>query len=213
MTALTLAQPETIVAQAARIDVAISEHQAQQLAQFAALMEKWNRHFNLMSRKDIDRLWSRHILDSLSITSLLIGERILDFGSGGGFPGIPLAVANPEREFVLLDRHQRKCRFLEQAISTLDLANTRVICVDVEALAADHDAAFHCVTSRAVAPAEQVWQLVRRLLKPQGRLIVMAATGKNQLVAPSGARCEQRHIPGLEQPHEVVIIDDHKLDG
>ena len=101
MTALTLAQPETIVAQAARIDVAISEHQAQQLAQFAALMEKWNRHFNLMSRKDIDRLWSRHILDSLSITSLLIGERILDFGSGGGFPGIPLAVANPEREFVL----------------------------------------------------------------------------------------------------------------
>lgn len=213
MTTLALVEPGAVIAQAAHIDVAITERQAGQLVQFAALLQKWNRYFNLMSRKDIDRLWVRHILDSLSITSLLTGDRILDFGSGGGFPGLPLAVTNPEREFVLLDRHQRKCRFLEQAVHTLELTNAQVICADVEDLAGDLNAHFDCVTSRAVAPAEQVWQLVRTRLKPRGRLIVMAATGKNAMVAPSGARCERRHIPGLDQPHEVVIIDDHKLDG
>jgi 16S rRNA (guanine527-N7)-methyltransferase len=206
-------EPEAIIAQAALIDVVIDTHQAEQLGRFAALLEKWNRHFNLLSRKDIDRLWSRHILDSLSITSLLTGDRILDFGSGGGFPGLPLAVVNPQREFVLLDRHQRKCRFLDQVIGALELSNTRVICADVKELAGEQDTSFDCVTSRAVAPAEQVWQRVRSLLQPQGRLIVMAATGKAELTAPDGARCEQRHIPGLEQPHEVVIIDRHQLDG
>ena len=128
MNALAPADAAGVVALARRIELAITERQAEQLESFAAMLKKWNRAFNLLSRRDIDRLWSRHILDALTISSLLAGGRVMDFGTGGGFPGLPLAVVNPDLQFVLLDRHQRKCRFLEQVVHTLQLSNTKVIC-------------------------------------------------------------------------------------
>jgi 16S rRNA (guanine527-N7)-methyltransferase len=191
----------------------LAEPQIQQLLDFAAVLEKWNRHFNLLSRRDIDRLWSRHILDSLSVVNLLCGERVLDLGSGGGFPGLPLAIAQASRSFVLLDRHQRKCRFLEQVVMTLGLDNVTVRCADVADLSASADTGFDTVTSRAVAPAAEVWALVQPLLTPGGRLIVMASTRSEPEALPADARCERRHIPGLERDHELVIIDKQQTDG
>jgi 16S rRNA (guanine527-N7)-methyltransferase len=195
-----------VIALAERIQLAITEAQAEQLETFAQMLRKWNRAFNLLSRQDIDRLWSRHILDALSISSLLSGSRILDFGSGGGFPGLPLAVVNPDREFVLLDRHQRKCRFLEQVVHSLELTNTGVVCGQIAEVA--HSLGrFNSITSRAVAPAPDVWAQVAGVLAPAGRVIVMAATGRGDFRPPAGAQCESRHLPGLEAPHEVVIME------
>lgn len=206
MNALVPQDAAEVVALARRIDLAITQQQAEQLETFAELLKKWNRAFNLLSRQDIDRLWSRHILDALSISSLLEGGRILDFGTGGGFPGLPLAVVNPQRQFVLLDRHQRKCRFLEQVLHTLALTNATVVCGQV-AEVAESLGRFDCITSRAVAPAPEVWDQVAGLLHPGGRVIVMAATGQANFQPPAGSQCESRHIPGLEAPHEVVIMD------
>jgi 16S rRNA (guanine527-N7)-methyltransferase len=195
------------------LQLTLAEPALQQLLEFAQLLAKWNRHFNLLSRRDIDRLWPRHILDSLSIAGLLKGRRVLDLGSGGGFPGLPLAIAAPERQFLLLDRHQRKCRFLEQVARSLDLKNVSVRCADVTQLVSSGETDFDTVTSRAVAPAAEVWTLVKPLLAGQGRLIVMASTRSAPEALPEGSRCEQRHIPGLEHDHEVVIIDVQKTDG
>lgn len=200
------------------------------LLAFAELLQKWNRHFNLLSRRDMGRVWSRHILDSLSVVPFLRGRRILDLGSGGGFPGLPLAIAEPEREFLLVDRHQRKCRFLEQAAASLELANVRVHCGDVAELVpapgigsscAVESGCFDTVTSRAVAPPAAVWALIRPLLAaghhngtdPGGRLVVLASTQTGAAQLPQGARCERLSIPGLEPDHEVVIIDVSTTDG
>jgi 16S rRNA (guanine527-N7)-methyltransferase len=195
-----------VIALARKIDLIVTEQQAAQLEAFAAMLKKWNRAFNLLSRKDIGRLWSRHILDALSVSSLLAGGRILDFGTGGGFPGVPLAVVNPQREFVLLDRHQRKCRFLDQVVHTLALTNTTVVCGQAAELV-ESLGQFDSITSRAVAPAPEVWDQAAGLLTPGGRIIVMAATGQAEFKAPAGSRCARRHIPGLEAPHEVVIME------
>lgn len=206
MNALVPADTAGVIALTKKIELDISQGQAEQLEAFAELLKKWNRAFNLLSRQDIDRLWSRHILDALTVSSLLEGERILDFGTGGGFPGLPLAVVNPERQFVLLDRHQRKCRFLDQVVHALGLANTSVVCGQVGEVAGSLDR-FTSITSRAVAPAADVWDQVAGLLETGGRVIVMAATGRAEFEPPVGARCEPRHIPGLEAPHEVVIME------
>ena len=212
MNALAPADAAEVVALAQRIELAITERQAEQLESFAAMLKKWNRAFNLLSRRDIDRLWSRHILDALTISSLLAGGRVMDFGTGGGFPGLPLAVVNPDLQFVLLDRHQRKCRFLEQVVHTLELSNTKVICGQVAEVAGSLGR-FASITSRAVAPAPEIWVQVADLLEPGGRVIVMAGTGRAEFRAPAGSRCESRHVPGLEAPHEVVIMDADERIG
>ena len=212
-----IADPQSsqeIIDLAGQLRVRLDELRSQQLEQFVALVQKWNRRFNLLSRRDVDRLWCRHILDSLSVSSDLVGTRVLDFGSGGGFPGIPLAIANPERTFTLLDRHQRKCRFLEQVSLTLGLGNVTVCCADLNALVDVEP--FDCITSRAVAPTATLWRLVEHLLVPRGRLVAMASTGagsQSDEQLPLGAKCEQRRIPGLEPLHEVVIIDKQRMDG
>ena len=84
MNALVPADTAGVIALTKKIELDISQGQAEQLEAFAELLKKWNRAFNLLSRQDIDRLWSRHILDALTVSSLLEGERILDFGTGGG---------------------------------------------------------------------------------------------------------------------------------
>jgi len=227
------------------LQLSLTDTQISALLAFAGMLEKWNKHFNLLSRRDIERIWSRHILDSLSIAALLHGRKILDLGSGGGFPGLPLAIVAPEREFLLVDRHQRKCRFLEQVATTLELANVRVHCGDVAELIpapvssrstpaqGSAGGSYDTITSRAVAPAAAIWRLAQPLLaagekrvdqdskeiaeqaggRLAGRLIVMAGTRNSSAQLPEGARCERLSIPGLEQDHEVVIIDASITDG
>ena len=103
------------------------------LLNYTRLLERWNGAFNLVSRKDIDRLVARHLLDSLSVLPLLRGPRVMDLGSGAGLPGIPLAIACPDLSFTLVDRSDRKARFLTQVIGELDLSNVFVYCQNVQA--------------------------------------------------------------------------------
>jgi 16S rRNA (guanine527-N7)-methyltransferase len=194
-----------LIGDARRLGVTLDSGQAARLEAFAELLGKWNRHFNLLSRRDLERLWARHVLDSLSVADLLRGATV-DIGSGGGFPGVPLAVARPDLTFVLVDRHQRKCRFLEQVAGTLDLANVDVRCADIATLHEELHERFGTAVSRAVADPPTVKDLATPLLEPGGSLVLLAATRGQSLALPAGARREVRRIPGLERPHEVVII-------
>lgn len=119
------------------------------MRQLGALYTTWNARINLISRKDIDALYERHVLHSLSIAQFVqfkAGSKILDVGTGGGFPGIPLAIRFPEVEFVLLDSIRKKIRVVENICDTLNLRNVRVQCDRVENV----EEKFDFITARAV---------------------------------------------------------------
>ncbi|MCZ6460073.1 MAG: 16S rRNA (guanine(527)-N(7))-methyltransferase RsmG, partial [Gammaproteobacteria bacterium] len=118
--------PANLVAEAQLLGVELSSTQVDLLADYVALLKQWNKRINLLSRRDTERIWPRHVLDSLSILPFIRGPRILDLGSGGGLPGIPLAIAAPQHTFTLLDRSDRKTRFLEHVVLRLGLANVIV---------------------------------------------------------------------------------------
>ncbi len=142
------------------------------LQQYSELLRRWNRAFNLVSRKDVHRLESRHVHDSLRLLAELDSDgALLDIGSGGGLPGLVLAIAEPRRPVVLLDRSDRKCRFLTQAAAELELGNVTVECADIDDFHAPE--AFAYVVSRAVAPVDDVWQWAAPRLAKAGKMLHM----------------------------------------
>ncbi len=129
----------------------LSGSQHGQLEQFGALIVEWNAKVNLISRKDEDNLEVRHLIHSLSLMKTVdfkSGNLVLDLGTGGGFPGIPLAIAYPEVEFLLVDSIKKKVDTLQSMIGSLGLKNARALHSRVEHLKASPDS----VVTRAVAP-------------------------------------------------------------
>ena len=140
------------------------------LERYERLIRRWNPRGNLVSRRDLDRLRDRHVLDSLGLLPWWRGS-LADVGSGAGFPGIPLAIARPESPVTLVERSERKARFLQQVVIELALGNVEVIEADVgQPLASGSltGRVFGTVTARAVAPPAVSWRLLRGLLAPTG---------------------------------------------
>ncbi len=194
--------------------VELSDDQATRILRFGARLLHWNRAFNLVSRKDQDRLYHRHLLDSLSLVQWLEGCRVLDLGTGAGLPGVPLAIACPDRSFTLIDRNERKIRLVRQAVRELGLGNVEALCGDAVTLAAG--AGYDVVVTRAVAAVAGSWRLARGALRPGGRLLVMAWGQSGGAVAatdalPAEARVVARErlaIPGLALPHGLLVIEE-----
>lgn len=198
--------------------MALSDSQQDQLLEYAALVEKWNKTFNLVSRQDIKRLLPRHLLDSLAGVPLLKGERILDLGSGAGLPGIPLAIAAPERSFLLLDRSSRRVRFLKQVVRNLLLDHVEVVEGDFGQMIADDDM-YDTITARGVTTAPEVWAMVGKHVSAAGRILVYESTQMNieedeQLPAASTLADSVKvqvdryiyNVAGLEQRHSILIM-------
>lgn len=195
----------------------MSQRQQDQLLEYAALLEKWNKTFNLVSRQDIRRLLSRHLLDSLAGVPLLKGNRVLDLGSGAGLPGVPLAIAAPELHFVLLDRSSRRARFLKQVTRTLSLTQVDVLEGDFGQMIAEDDV-YDTITARGVTTAPEVWAMVGKNVSASGRVLVYESTQMNieeqQLPAAtpeadSSTLQIDRHVykvAGLEQSHSILIM-------
>ena len=121
-----------------------------QLTQLLPLYEEWNAQINVISRKDLDQLYTRHVLHSLAIHKFLQfapGSRVLDIGTGGGFPGIPLAILNPEVNFVLVDSIGKKIKVVQEVSQALGLTNVTAIHERAEKIKGP----FDFVVSRAVA--------------------------------------------------------------
>lgn len=121
------------------------------------------------------QLQTRHIEDSLALHEYVQhGKTLLDVGSGGGFPGIPLGIRNPQLKVSLLERNKTKCSFLRHAVMTLALSNVEVIETDVRDLDAD-GRSFELIASRAVAKPEQMWRWCRHLLAADGRMLLQTS--------------------------------------
>ncbi len=128
----------------------LSEAQRKQFLAMQALYEDWNLKINVVSRKDIDELYLRHVLHSLGIAKVMKfqeGSEVLDVGTGGGFPGIPLAILFPEAHFTLVDAIGKKIKVVDEVVSGLGLTNVKTYHSRVEDIAGQYD----FIVSRAVA--------------------------------------------------------------
>jgi 16S rRNA (guanine527-N7)-methyltransferase len=180
------------------------------LLQHLELLEKWNRVHNLTAIRDATKSTSAHLLDSLSIVPHLRGRRLLDVGSGAGFPGIPIAVARPDIEVALLDSNHKKCAFLRHAIAELGLANARVACERVESWRPAQR--FDCIVSRALGEIAEIIEWVGHLLAPGG--VIAAMKGVHPLEEIKRIPAEFRvsdvralTVPGLDAKRHLVLIE------
>jgi 16S rRNA (guanine527-N7)-methyltransferase len=151
------------------IEKYFSDFTPQQLDQFQkleGLYREWNEKINVISRKDIDSLYEKHVLHSLSIAAVFdfeAGLQITDLGTGGGFPGIPLAIFFPEVSFHLVDSIAKKLKVVEAVAEGIGLKNITTQHSRIEEI---RDRKFDYVVSRAVAPLKDLWKWSKPILKP-----------------------------------------------
>ena len=160
---------ERLVADAAALGVPLSEDAARRLLELTGELELWNRRYNLTAIAPAAMV-THHLLDSLSIAPELAGTRIADAGTGAGFPGLPLALVNPQRHFTLIDSTLKKIRFVEHAAQLLGLGNVTAVHARLEQW---EGAPFDTVVARALAPLPRLVQMVAPLCGPGTRLIAM----------------------------------------
>jgi 16S rRNA (guanine527-N7)-methyltransferase len=156
---------------AAALGLELSALQVERLLGFLDLLAQWNRAYNLTAVRDPDEMLARHLLDSLSVQPFLFGETVLDLGTGAGLPGLPLAVCEPDRRFLLLDGNGKKVRFVRQAAMDLGLANLEAVHCRIESYRPGRK--FSTIACRAVAAIHEIHARAVPLLESPGRLLLM----------------------------------------
>jgi len=192
------------------LGVSLTREARSTLLEFLHIIEKWNRVYNLTAIRDGARMVSVHLLDCLATVPHLPGSRLVDLGSGAGFPGIPIAVAKPEVSVTLLDSSHKKAAFLRQAASELQLENVSVVCERVENW---HPAArFDCIVSRAYAELTEFVTSSSHLLAPGGVFASMKGLHPFEEIdrLPRGFRVSKitkLEVPMLAAERHLVLIE------
>jgi 16S rRNA (guanine527-N7)-methyltransferase len=179
-----------------------TETQLKQFAALDALYKDWNSKINVISRKDIDSLYEKHVLHSLSIaaiTDIAAGTNIIDIGTGGGFPGIPLAIYFPEVQFHLVDSIAKKLKVVEGVANAIGLKNVTTQHIRAEEI---KNRKFDFVVSRAVAPVKDLWKWSKPLIKKGGTQEL-----SNGLICLKGGDLAQEIYESGLRPHMIAIED------
>lgn len=189
-----------------RLGVSMDRATQQRCLDYLSLMVTWNQHSNLTAITDPEQMVVRHLLDSLALVPWVKGSYCMDVGSGAGLPGIPLALALPHTDWVLLDCRGKKTRFLRHVVATLGIKNVQVVHKRIEDYACDE--AFDTMASRAVSDVETLFHWTHAYLEPDGCLLCM--TGKEQVLADTLGGFEvQQHaleVPFLQADRHVVRL-------
>jgi 16S rRNA (guanine527-N7)-methyltransferase len=191
----------------------LDETQLARLVAHLDLLDEWNARMNLTAIRDRPSQLTKHLLDSLTVQPYLRGERVADVGSGAGFPGIPLAIVEPHRQFTLIESTGKKCRFLEHVRDTLELKNVTVVQSRAESYKPDRR--FDTVLARAVGPVADLVKVAGPLVVGGGRLLAMKGRYPEQELAArlDGWKVAAVHplsVPGLgEERHLVELCRSH----
>ena len=194
---------------ARQLGVELSEAQHAQLLAYLALLIKWNKAYNLTAVRNPDEMVSRHLLDSLSVMPFIHSERWLDVGSGGGMPGIPLAILHPHKQVTVLDSNGKKTRFLTQVKLELKLDNLQVIHKRVEEF--QPELPFTGIVSRAFSSMENFTNWTRHLGDAQTQWLAMKGLHPaDELVAlPADFKVDSEQaltVPGCQGQRHLLIL-------
>ncbi len=194
---------------ARRLGVALGGTQAAALLRLLDELTAWNRAYSLTAISERGAMIRAHLLDSLSAWPELVGARIADVGTGAGFPGLPLAVVAPERQFLLLDSVGKKIRFVTHAARHLQLTNVTAAQTRVETL--KPEAPYDTVIARAFAALPDLLAAIHSLLGPHTRVVALKGHYPREELAalPGGWRVlgvREVHIPGLAAERHIVSL-------
>lgn len=165
--------PAEIVRRLTALGFAVTAEQGEELARFVDLLLRWNRVHNLTGVRGAEEVLDRHFVESFALRPLLQGTRIADVGTGGGLPGVPLAIVERERHFTLIESRAKRVHFLRHVAAELKLANTEVAHGRAEHLPVSRP--FDTVLARAVAPPAELLAICRHLTAPGSVLLLLTA--------------------------------------
>jgi 16S rRNA (guanine527-N7)-methyltransferase len=198
-----------LVRDAASLGIALSDADAARLCVLLEELARWNRRYNLTAVTARADMLTHHVLDSLAVHPDLAGNRIADVGTGAGFPGLPLAVCNPQRQFTLIDSTAKKIRFVSHAARLLGLDNVTAVHARIEAL--KPQIPFDTAVARAFAPLPRMLRQVDALCGAESRVLAMKGTWpESELAAlPAGWRVLSARpltIPGLAAARCLIVL-------
>jgi 16S rRNA (guanine527-N7)-methyltransferase len=205
--------PERFAADAAALGVTLDATALERLQRLGVELIDWNQRMNLTAIDDPPRIATHHLLDSLSVAPLLLGPRVADVGTGGGFPGLPLAIALPALRFTLIDSVVKKLRFVDHVVQLLGLGNVTTRHVRVEQLTGTEPQ--DCVVTRAFAPLPRLCEWVQPLCGPRTRVLAMKGRwppgpdANDSDVPPPGWRIEEVRrvqVPGLDAERHILTL-------
>lgn len=190
------------------LDCRLADDVQVRLIDYIGLLARWNKTYNLTAVRNPSDMVAQHLLDSLSVNPYLKGQRILDVGTGAGLPGIPLALANPDKAFVLLDSALKRTRFVLQAVGELNIKNVQVVQCRIEDYEAE--ARFDTIISRAFTAMADFVSATAHLCQPDGQLLAMKgqfpAQEINSLPDTWQIKSELLEVPFLTAARHVVRI-------
>lgn len=200
---------DALVAGAHALGLSLDDAQHARLLRLLDLVAEWNARFNLTAIRDPLEMVRKHLLDSLTVQPWLAGPFVTDVGTGAGFPGLPLAIANPRLRFTLIDSTQKKIRFVAHAAAELGLDHVTAVAERAEKYRPPQRAAT--VVSRALAALPVFVAQAGHLCARQGRLLAMKGRLPAGEIAalPGGWRhaVERLHVPGLDDERTLVILE------
>ena len=189
------------------LDLPLPATVRERLLAYIGLLEKWNQTYNLTAVREPTAMVTQHLLDSLAILPHLPGGSLADIGSGGGIPGLPIAISQPERAVTLVESNQKKAAFLRQAAMELALANVKVCEGRVESLAGR---TFDVLISRALSELPEFAQMAGHLLAPGGSIVTMKGLYPHEELASLKKPWSVRdviplRVPGLDAARHLVL--------
>jgi 16S rRNA (guanine527-N7)-methyltransferase len=194
---------------AAALGQDLTDDQCQKLALLISELERWNRRINLTAIRDPAEMVAGHVLDSLAVRPHLQGARVIDIGTGPGFPGLPLAIVEPDVEFVLLDSNGKKISFVQHMIGELGLSNAKALKARAEGYQPGNG--FDTVIARALASVPRLVELSSRLVGEDGQLLALKGKYPAEELEEITNLPEwvysvtELHVPGLEAHARHVV--------
>lgn len=200
---------DTIQKGALEMGASLSDETIQTLVRYLAMLEKWNKAYNLTAIRDVEQMITLHLLDSLATLPYITGEKIIDVGTGPGLPGMVLAICYPNKQFTLLDSNGKKTRFLTQVKMELGINNVTVMNERVEKHA--HQGEYDHVISRAFASLQDMINWTLPLPKETGNFLAMKGVYPSDEIAALPKEVdviltEPLNVPNIQAERHMVVM-------